>query len=676
MKYIEGTSHFVSLDNSGIVKIWDFKKFNCIQTFSIETDDEKHKFHPQGIDFMANPLKLYFCGRTLSVYEYDKNYNPNSVDDAVVVAVCYRPQNNTIITPAGNKVKVWNALNGEVKKIFSDITQAEITFFTLDYFKKRCLVGFHNGEAAIFNVQNGARLKTLAKHESEVNFIVEARNLALLITASSGDRTIKFHSDVDVNKSEHLKSIIIRDSVVNPRYEASNKRTDSDRGDLSKRSDTKKEKEKEEEIHEIDSAALTAVRYMEDQKMLITGLQSGNVAFWEAETTKYIGSCMPFGNEEITNICAIAEIDYVIVSTALGKIGIVAAPPLPYRYTKVLQFLNLDPETKAPSFVNYMVWNDPKRLLFTADERSFIRVFDLSKVVEQIRQDKKAKQGKDESGSKFRISAPLLNKEDPPTLWVMRAHMEPIRAIEYVEGEELLLTSGLDKKVKLWDARTGKYLESLQMKYDKFEPIPIAYKKPGFEGIWSPNLFDRVDKEFLEHKRKEEEAANELANENPFSKRLAAQEAQEMKNSGHAASKPLDKISPFAKQQLLSKTQNLVGPILKNMKILKSKSKEDITAILQRQKTFVDKEIDLNDPKVAQLLKHIAETSPWMLNDPKKAVMEAEKEEFDPFYNFVQIDSKELPSSVSTRWKLRVTFENNKREFDNEVKDVNTNEKK
>jgi hypothetical protein len=27
-----------------------------------------------------NPLKLIFAGRTLSIYEYDKNYNPESAD--------------------------------------------------------------------------------------------------------------------------------------------------------------------------------------------------------------------------------------------------------------------------------------------------------------------------------------------------------------------------------------------------------------------------------------------------------------------------------------------------------------------------------------------------------------------------------------------------------------------
>ena len=36
--------------------------------------------------YIPKPLKLVFSGRTVYTYEYDKNYNPNSVDD--YVAVC------------------------------------------------------------------------------------------------------------------------------------------------------------------------------------------------------------------------------------------------------------------------------------------------------------------------------------------------------------------------------------------------------------------------------------------------------------------------------------------------------------------------------------------------------------------------------------------------------------
>ena len=48
-------------------------------------------------------------------------------------------------TPAGNKIKIWNALTGDIKRIYSDITTGEITAFALDNLAKRMIIGDSNG---------------------------------------------------------------------------------------------------------------------------------------------------------------------------------------------------------------------------------------------------------------------------------------------------------------------------------------------------------------------------------------------------------------------------------------------------------------------------------------------------------------------------------------------------
>ena len=37
------------------------------------------------------------------------------------------------------------------------------------------------------------------------------------------------------------------------------------------------------------------------------------------------------------------------------------------------------------------------------------------------------------------------------------------------------MTSSFDKKVKIWDAETGEYLDSLQQNYNKAPPQPLAF---------------------------------------------------------------------------------------------------------------------------------------------------------------------------------------------------------
>jgi hypothetical protein len=70
-----------------------------------------------------NPLKLVFVGKSLSIYEYDKNYNPDSADENTVICCRYVKNLLSFFTPAGNKIKIWSALNGDVEKIYMDVSQ-------------------------------------------------------------------------------------------------------------------------------------------------------------------------------------------------------------------------------------------------------------------------------------------------------------------------------------------------------------------------------------------------------------------------------------------------------------------------------------------------------------------------------------------------------------------------
>lgn len=59
-------------------------------------------------------LRLVFGGKNVWMYDYDKNYNPLTADENTVMACRYVKSALSFFTPAGNKVKVWSALNGDV----------------------------------------------------------------------------------------------------------------------------------------------------------------------------------------------------------------------------------------------------------------------------------------------------------------------------------------------------------------------------------------------------------------------------------------------------------------------------------------------------------------------------------------------------------------------------------
>ena len=111
-------------------------------------------------------------------------------------------------TPAGTKIKIWNALTGDVKKIYSDITTTEITAFKLDNLDKRFIIGDSSGTVALFNVINGAKIKNLPKHNGEVVAIVHASDIQAFFTGSM-DNNVFMTLDNDFKESELLRTFII-----------------------------------------------------------------------------------------------------------------------------------------------------------------------------------------------------------------------------------------------------------------------------------------------------------------------------------------------------------------------------------------------------------------------------------------------------------------------------------
>ncbi len=81
---------------------------------------------------LNNHLRLLFCGRNVRIYDYDKSYDPLTTDDADLVAVRYNRLQLAFFTASTNKIKVWNALTGNISKMFVNPTKGAITSFEFD----------------------------------------------------------------------------------------------------------------------------------------------------------------------------------------------------------------------------------------------------------------------------------------------------------------------------------------------------------------------------------------------------------------------------------------------------------------------------------------------------------------------------------------------------------------
>ena len=566
---IENTSQVVSLDSEGNLKIWDIKKFNCVQSFSVENNDEKHKFNPQSLTYIPRPLKLVLSGRSISLYEYDKNYNPNFVDDYVALCAKFVPSSLSFFTPHGNKIKIWNGLTGDIKKIYSDITKAEITAFILDFYCKRMIIGDSSGETAVFNVINGAKIKNLPKHGAEVLKIIHVQDHEMFVTASM-DNTIKISDDKKLNESEIIRTIHLPEVVV------------------------------------------SFLEYEPKNKFIISGTHNGLLAFWEIETGKLNGTYHEEKDEEITSICIIDNSNYIILSNAIGQISIVGLPPFLFKYTNIHCFSNIDPDTKSLVGVVSMSLCNKTSRIFILDDKGFLKCFDLVEVFNLLRTQKN-KVIRDSVITTSFLSPPKFHDSDFKLVFAVKTHNEQVKSLEYLQDESLLITTAFDKKVKLWEAETGKYIDSFQQNYDKKDPKPIAFKRIGTQEIYNTTFSERIDKAYVQHQVL------------------------------------LQTVSKQTQDNMKSSTGN-IKDFDKNIR----------------------KSVAVTEKKEISEMKNPEENAPPGEEKKRKNSFfnKTPEEEFNPFYDYKNIDLDKIFGMKSNDWKLYLKFENYFNSFDSDIKNV------
>lgn len=224
-------------------------------------------------------------GRSVSVFEYDKNYNPVCVDDVPALSCQYLKSNLRFYTPCGNKIKVWSALTGEIDYVFMDVTEAEITTFCVDRKQKCMAIGDVLGNIVLVNITNGAKLRNLPGHAGEVTQI---------LTTLQGEFNIFMTVGVDnvIN--------IIRETPEG--YELARS--------LNIRKDT----------------SISCMSYCPVSKYIIVGTSMGVIGFYELDTGKLVGSVSDQNLDEVTSVSRM-DSDAVITTSSIGCISVVTMPP-------------------------------------------------------------------------------------------------------------------------------------------------------------------------------------------------------------------------------------------------------------------------------------------------------------------------------------------------------------
>eukprot|EP00742_Colponemidia_sp_Colp-10_P006501 GILJ01006966.1.p1 GENE.GILJ01006966.1~~GILJ01006966.1.p1 ORF type:complete len:1036 (-),score=169.77 GILJ01006966.1:198-3305(-) len=407
------TPQIITADCDGIVKVWDVRNFMCMQTLSLQDMDSRDSF---GLNHFTvihrNNQRIAFAGRKLMFYDYDKNYDPALVDESPPVGVVLNRGSLHFATPTASNVKIWNALNGRISRVYRNLMPSETTAYQMDQRQRKFILGDHDGNLAVFNFGNGAKMKDLESHEDEISHILYIPQNEVIISAS-WDKKIKFHDD-----SQPWESHVIR--CIN--------------------------------AHDDD---ITCLAYSKAASLLVSGSADATVRFWDIDSGKMDGLCRKH-NGEITCVLCLGEYPLCLAADTTGDLLLWATRPLAFRYDLLARLTNFDSWGNTTVPILSMAWNGSDNVLYTGDESGVLKAWDFGPLMQALAaveifeiNSHVKKRTSDLANDLFK--APNLNVTSLPLKWSIEAHKDAIRAVEFLIDPLCLASAGADKQVLTWE---------------------------------------------------------------------------------------------------------------------------------------------------------------------------------------------------------------------------------
>ncbi|KAL0488867.1 hypothetical protein AKO1_013558 [Acrasis kona] len=467
----------ITADHKGMVKIWDVRTFNCVQTIYTESNlpkNDYHSFYLSSFTYMDKRKEIISAGKRIHVYEYERTSNPNLADDQPISMCIYNALNFTFLSVAGCDIKVWDALTGCVQKIYKDISSSEITALTLDDRGRKFFIGNHRGEITAHNAINGALVKTFGKHSQEVTSLTYTDDS----TNTSWDKQVRILSDRDNNDGMDAR----KDPFTN-------------------------------HTHDVKVSC-----YHKQQCVAATGDVNGRVLIFDIRSLKWLLECSDHSGvsvssapiltskQEITALKFMGSLPAFISADSTGALHIWTIKPYPINpYKKLKKWRNHtftpprmsmrnpfmtqnktfdeyndddddvnvlsvpqiplgDDQTSIP--VTCMDFDTGSNSLYTGDEKGYIVCWDLDVLVTKASLKSSGRNTTGTGASTINVTQLKENWDNLKTLDIPRkffwkAHSDCIKTIQIIKDPSSVVSAGHDSAIKIW-SKEGEMMDCLR----------------------------------------------------------------------------------------------------------------------------------------------------------------------------------------------------------------------
>lgn len=223
MEAVPNMPHIITADESGIVKIWDLRKFAAFQTIAKELYVKDHSIartmsRPmRSLCYIASKKRIaiahsaiFFIDQGLTKLDTKEppgahlhNHHEHEQDELEEakkpIALFYCPPTQCFLALTAWEIKSWNANTGQLVRSASPVIGSEMTCACLvdDHFS--CFVGMECGIVARLMLPNGSVVIQRRVHSAEVTAILWlAEKRQVISSATNGNILISRYDTLDV----------------------------------------------------------------------------------------------------------------------------------------------------------------------------------------------------------------------------------------------------------------------------------------------------------------------------------------------------------------------------------------------------------------------------------------------------------------------------------------------
>lgn len=396
-------NQLISLGTDKVVKVWDMRTFQCVQTIVDQTT-----YRPEnrltGLYFNPRINSLVLTSKKINIWPFKATEEMPTSHDSNVTSVLFNKNFSCVISgDEESSVHIWDIYEGKLTFKFTDAHSSNrITAMSLDSSGRRLITGAHDGSIKMWNFNNGQCLR-------EFNYDHEPKEVSKLAFIGN-DNTSKIQQIISVGWDKCLyiwpdeNEPIISWSKCLP--------TQNHTG------------------HTDDILSLT---YCPKDRLIVTGGQLGQIIAWHIET----GFPKAYLHELDSTLLSIhtgdpKAVEELVYSSAIGKlISVSADNRIRFWETKDIALHKGIVFDNASELITCACLGSTETILVTGDEGGNVRVISL---------------------------VPISSSN---ILYYFNAHKTSITNVSLFITEEnpatLLMTTGVSRNIKIFNER-GNYL--------------------------------------------------------------------------------------------------------------------------------------------------------------------------------------------------------------------------